>query len=385
MATQLAEETLHQQSSVALRSSGKRLRSYVPADLLGIAFVLLWSSGYPAARIALNHGGPFTVLMLRFGGAGLILAAIAGLSRVAWPRGRAALHSTLVGTLLGLQFAALYWAASRGMNVGVIALVIGTMPIVTALLGRALFHEVVRPLQWLGFALGFSGVALAVGETASTSHSTGLGAYLAVFAGLLAISIGTLYQKRHASNVDPRSGLALQHLAATLLLLPLAVHEGFRADASAALLASLGWMIGVNSLTTFAIFFVLLRNGAVNKVATLFFLMPPVTAVIDYLVLGDALTAYKVAGLALATLGVYLATRPHTEAPARAPARPDKWLRLTDGRKVRIRPIGPTDLDALRRFFLALSPATRRLRFHASMKEVPAPLLRAFTEPDQRQ
>ena len=70
MATQLAEETLHQQSSVALRSSGKRLRSYVPADLLGIAFVLLWSSGYPAARIALNHGGPFTVLMLRFGGAG---------------------------------------------------------------------------------------------------------------------------------------------------------------------------------------------------------------------------------------------------------------------------------------------------------------------------
>jgi uncharacterized membrane protein/RimJ/RimL family protein N-acetyltransferase len=210
-----------------------------------------------------------------------------------------------------------------------------------------------------------------------------------------------LYQKQHASNVDPRSGLAVQHLAATLLLLPLAVHEGFRNDASAAFFGTLGWVIGVNSLAGFALLFVLLRRGAVNQVATLFFLMPPVTALIDYLVLGDALTVYKVAGLALATLGVYLATRPHSETPVRARARAkarsrpalpsdtgggtNQHLRLTDGREVRIRPIGPTDLDALKRFFLALSPATRRLRFHASVKEVPEPLLREFTQPDQRQ
>ena len=393
MGTQLVKETIHQQSSVALGSAAsERLRGHVPADLLGIAFVLLWSSGYPAARIALNHSGPFTLLMLRFGGAGLILAAIAGLRRVAWPRGRAALHSALVGTLLGLQFAALYWAASQGMNVGMIALVIGTMPIVTALLGRALFREVVRPLQWVGFALGFSGVALAVGESASTSESTGVGAYLAVFAGLLAISIGTLYQKRLASNVDPRSGLALQHLAATLLLLPLAVHEGFRADASATLFASLGWMIGVNSLTSFGIFFVLLRSGAVSKVATLFFLTPPVTAVIDYLVLGDALTAYHVAGLVLAALGVFLATRSPRESTAlpsagalRSARTSGTHMRLRDGRRVLIRPIGPADLDALKRFFGALSPATSRLRFHASIKEVPDRLLREFTQPDQRE
>jgi drug/metabolite transporter (DMT)-like permease/RimJ/RimL family protein N-acetyltransferase len=392
MATQLAEETLHQQSSLALRTSGERLRGHVPADLLGIAFVLLWSTGYPAARIALNHSGPFTLLVLRFAGAGLILAAIAGLSRVAWPRGRAALHSAVVGTLLAVQFAALYWAASQGLNVGVIALVIGTMPIVTTLLARVLFHEVVRPLQWLGFALGFGGVALAVGESAATSHGAGVGAYLAVLGGLLAISSGTLYQKRHASNVDPRSGLALQHLAATILLLPLAVHEGFRADASPTFFATLGWVIGVNSLTSFALLFVLLRNGAVSKVTTLFFLTPPVTAVIDYLVLGDALTAYHVAGLALAALGVFLATRPPRESAALRPAGSPRGartagtrMRLRDGRRVLIRPIGPTDLDALKRFFGALSPATSRLRFHASIKELPDRLLHEFTEPDQHE
>ena len=400
MDQQLVKEAMEPPAPAQLTSSAaqRELGDSVPAGLLSFAFVLLWSTGYPAARIALDHSGPFTLLTLRFGGAGLIFAALAGLSRVDWPRGRAALHSALVGALqLGIQFGALYWAASRGVNVGLIALVIGTMPIVTALLGRALFRESVRSLQWIGFALGFAGVALAVGESVTPGRGAGPGAYLAVVAGLLAISVGTLYQKHHASNVDPRSGLALQHLAATFLLLPFAVHEGFRADMSPAFFGSLGWVIGVNSLTAFALLFVLLRRGVVNQVAALFFLMPPVTAVIDYLLLGDALTTYKVAGLALAALGVYLATPPRPESAARPEtARGSAGLlrdtrvtktrtRLRDGRQVLIRTIGPADLDALKGFFAALSPATSRLRFHATMKEVPERLLREFTKPDQRE
>ena len=289
----------------------------VPAGLLGVAFVILWSTGFPAARIALDHGAPFTLLVLRFGGAGLIFAVLTQLSAAAWPPARTALHSAVVGALsLAVQLGTLYLAADRGVNVGLIALVIGTMPIVTALLGLAFFGEAVRPLQWLGFGLGFTGVALAVGERIGPGHGAGPGAYLAVLVGLLAISAGTLYQKRHGSDVDPRSALALQHLAAALLLLPFAVHEGFRSDLSAAFFGTLGWAIGVNSLGAFALFFVLLRRGAVNQVATLFFLMPPVTAMIDYFVLGDALTLYKVAGLAFAALGVWLATRSSPGAQA---------------------------------------------------------------------
>ncbi len=285
----------------------------LPAGVLGSAFVLLWSTGYPAARVALDHAAPFTLLVLRFGGAGLIFALLARLGRVPWPRGRAALHSALVGVLsLALQFGTLYWAAARGVNVGLIALVIGTMPIVTALLGRAFFREPVRALQWLGFAFGFGGVALAVGEGIGAGGGGGALEYLAVLVGLFALSLGTLYQKRHGSDIDPRSGLALQHLAATAVLLPFAAIEGFHFDTTAAFGASLAWLTGVNSLSAFALFFVLLRRGAVSQVATLFFLMPPVTAVTDYFVLGDSLSVLKVSGIAVAALGVYLATRTTT-------------------------------------------------------------------------
>jgi drug/metabolite transporter (DMT)-like permease len=317
--------------TISARDTAKphELHGAVPAAVLAGAFVVLWSTGYPAARIALDHAGPFTLLLLRFAGAGAIFAALAALGGATWPRGRALIHSFSVGILtLGLQFSALYWAAAQGMNVGLIALVVGTMPIVTALLGLAFLGEKVRPLQWAGFAIGFSGVALVVGEGLGAGSSAGAGnsaaangagliAYLAVFVGLLAISIGTLYQKRHASNVDPRSGLAVQHLAAALPLLPFALHEGFRFDGSPAFFASLAWVIGVNSLSAFALFFVLLRRGAVTQVATLFFLMPPATALIDYFVLGDALTLSKLAGVLVAALGVFVATR--TPQPAARP------------------------------------------------------------------
>jgi len=281
----------------------------IPAGVLSVAFVVLWCTGYPAAKIALDHFAPFTLLLARFGGAGLLYAALALAGAAAWPRGRAALHSAVVGSLsLALQFGALYLAVVLGVDVGMIALVIGTMPIVTALIGLT-FGEAVRPLQWLGFAFGFSGVALAVGEGIGPAHGAGARAYFAVLCGLLAVSFGTFYQKRFGSDVDMRTGLAVQHLVAAALTAPFAALEGFRFDVSAASFASLGWVIAINSMSAFGLLFVLLRRGAVNQVAALFFLMPPVTALIDYVVLGERLTLLKVAGIAVAAFGVYLATR----------------------------------------------------------------------------
>ena len=291
----------------------------LPAGALGMVFVLLWCTGYPAAKVALSHGAPFTILTLRFASAALVWTLLALLAR-AWPRGRAAWHSAVVGALsLALQFSGIYLSLTLGVNIGIAALVLGTMPIVTALMGLGL-GERVRGLQWLGFALGFGGVALAVGERIGQGgNAAGVGAYLALLLGLLGVSAGTLYQKRHASALDLRGGLAIQHLTAAALLAPFALGEGFRVEVTAPLVASLGWMITVNSLLAFALFFALLRRGAVHRVTTLFFLMPPVAALMDYLVLGDGLSIQQLAGLAVAAAGVYLVT--HVAAAAAAPAR----------------------------------------------------------------
>ena len=248
------------------------------------------------------------------------LTLLALLGRVGWPRREDVMHSAFVGaTSLALQFGCVYFAAARGVSMGLIALVTGMMPIATALIGLA-FGDPVGRLQWLGFACGFTGVALAVSAGIHLDPAAGFAAYAAMFASLLGISAGTVYQKRFASRVDPRSGLALQHAVGAALLLPLALREGLHSDGSAALLLSLGWLIAVNAVGGLGLLFLLLRRGAVNQVAALFFLIPPVTALMDYVVLHEPLTLLQAAGIGLAALGVYLAT--HSGVSARSVAAP---------------------------------------------------------------
>src|SRR5215471_7358484 len=127
---------------------------------LGSAFVVLWSTGYIAGKIALLHAGAFTLLLARFGAATLAFVLLAALAGAPLPDRRAVLHSVVVGVLsLALQFGAVYLGVQWGAEVGVAALVIGAMPLVTAALAPW-FGERVSPLQWLGLALGLGGVLL---------------------------------------------------------------------------------------------------------------------------------------------------------------------------------------------------------------------------------
>ena len=110
----------------------------------------------------------------------------------------------------------------------------------------------------------------------------------------------------------------VQNAAATLVLLPLAWHEGSLAQMpAAASVWPLAWLILVNSVGGFSLLFVLIRHGAASAVAALFFLMPPVTAVFGLAWFGESLTPAKVAGFALSAAGVWLATRAASAVPAR--------------------------------------------------------------------
>lgn len=276
---------------------------------LGGAFVLLWCTGYIAGKLMVAHAAPLTALVWRFGLAGVCFGAFALLTRAPWGTRRAIGHSAVAGVLmLALQFGGVYLALSWGASAGVAALVIGTMPLAVALLAVWSGAERLRPTQWAGLLVGIAGVAMVVADR--IDGATAWPAWMALLAGLAGIAFGTVYQKRHASDVDLRTGLAVQNLAATAMLLPGALWlEGFRFTSTADFYLPMLWTVVVNSIGGFALLFLLIRRGAATQVAALFFLMPPVTALFGTWTLGEHLTPLKLAGFALAAAGVWIVTR----------------------------------------------------------------------------
>lgn len=290
-------------------TTGATKATTMRARAMAAAFVLLWCSGYPAAKLAVQHGGPFTLLFWRFALAALAFAALALVARASWPGWRALAHSAVVGLLsLAISFGGVYEGMRLGVSAGISALFIGSMPLATALFA-SLGGERLGRWQWIGLALGFLGVLLVL-EGRFDAHGADPLGYIASAIGLVALSLGTLYQKRHSSAIDLRIGLATQHAVATLAVLPMAGWgEHFRADWSTAYVGALAWIVVVNAVGGFALLFALIRRGAATRVAALFYLVPPVTALMGYLALGERLTPMMLPGFALVALGVWLGTR----------------------------------------------------------------------------
>ncbi|GAC1622386.1 MAG: DMT family transporter [Nevskia sp.] len=283
---------------------------------MGLGFVLIWCTGYIAGKVAVAHSGAFTALTLRFAAAAAIFGLLAVLGRAVWPARRAALHSAVVGVLqLALQFGGVYGALKLGASAGIAALVIGAMPLTVSAFSLLLGERIGR-VQWLGLAVGFAGVWLVLGDRLVDARAS-VFAILALLLGLIGISCGTLYQKRHGSQLDLRAGLCIQNLAATVLLLPLAFFlEGLHADGSPAFWASTGWIVLVNSVGGFALLFLLIRNGAATQVAALFYLVPAVGAVMGHFALGEELTRLEIIGFVVAAFGVYLGTHAPPSSPS---------------------------------------------------------------------
>lgn len=277
--------------------------------VMAAIFVLLWCTGYPAGKFAVLHGAPFTILLLRFVFAALMFGALGWIARAAWPGWRELAHSAVVGLLsLAISFGGIYEGLHLGVSAGVSALFIGAMPLATALLGVAI-GERMRVLQWLGLALGFAGVVLVLQGRFDGSQASAWG-YVSGLVGLLGLGVGTLYQKRHSTTIDLRIGLAVQHAAAALAVLPIAAFiEHFRADGSATYVAAVAWLVVVNAVGGFALLFALLRRGGATEVAALFFLVPPTTALMGYVTLGERLSLPMLPGFVLVALGVWLGTR----------------------------------------------------------------------------
>ncbi len=275
---------------------------------LPLFFVLLWSSGFIVAKFGLPYAPPLTFLVLRFLGVLLLLLPAVLILRAPWPHGRI-LHMALAGLLLQAGYLIGVWCAiKQGMPAGLSALIVGMQPILTALSAR-LIGEVVRPRQWLGLLFGLAGVALVVAAKIRLVGLTPQAILLCLMA-LLSITAGTLYQKRFCPQFDLRTGTVIQFGASLLVVLPLAVWlEGLGPDFAAVqwtaqMIAALLWSVLGLSIGAIFLLFALIRRSHATEVTSLMYLTPPTTAVMAWLMFGEAFNLLGILGMGLAVTGV---------------------------------------------------------------------------------
>ena len=274
-------------------------------------FILMWSSGYVAGKVALPFAGPFALIFMRFSSAAVVLFIVALVARAAWPKSPAIyMHLCIVGILVqAVQFSGLYVGLSLGVSAGISALIVGLMPILTALGAVVLFGERVTKKQVSGLIVGFSGVVVVMLDKIGLGQFSWEGCLAVVFA-LFGISAGAIYQKKFVTHVDLRTGGCIQLAVASVVVAPLAFfYEHFEVSWNATVLIATGWLSLVNSIGAVSVLFLMMRRGEASKVASLFYLIPSTTAVMGFLVLGEGLSGLQLSGFILSAVGVYLAAQ----------------------------------------------------------------------------
>lgn len=274
-----------------------------------ILFVLIWSTGFIVARYGMPHAEPMTFLLLRFLGVLALLLPAAWLMRASWPSRQMAWKIALAGLLLQAGYLGGVWAAVRhGMTAGLIALIVGLQPIITACLA-SLVKERISIVQWLGLVLGLAGVGLVVWAKLSLA---GLSLTSLLLAGLALASItaGTLYQKAACPQFDLRTGAVIQYGASALVCLPFVFGlETREIDWHPEMIGALLWSIVALSIGAISLLFIMIREGAATKVTSLLYLTPPTTAVMAYVLFDEPVNSLTVLGILVTMAGVWLVTK----------------------------------------------------------------------------
>jgi drug/metabolite transporter (DMT)-like permease len=278
------------------------------ARLLPFVFVVLWSTGFIGARLGLPHIQPLTFLSIRYVAVLLCIVPIAIVSRAPWPQsGRQWVHIGVSGLLMhGLYLGGVFVAISLGLPAGLASLVVGVQPLLTAIGAGYFLGAVVLARQWVGLLLGLVGVALVLWN--KLGQEFGLQALLPAVVALLAITAGTLYQKKFCPAFDWRTGAVAQFLPTAIVtgLVAMATEHG-SIDWSGELIFALGWLVLVLSLGAVSLLNWLIRHSNAVNVASLFYLVPPCTALFAWALFGNTLSGMALAGMALTVWGVYLA------------------------------------------------------------------------------
>jgi drug/metabolite transporter (DMT)-like permease len=272
-------------------------------------FVVLWSTGFVGTKYVLHNAEPLTYLAIRMVLVVALMAVIAAIARPQWPDRIGIAHSVVAGILVhGFYLGGTAIAIAHSIPAGLSALIPGLQPILTPTLANRWLGERVTPLQWAGLLIGLAGVVLILHDR-PMSGEAGWG-WIASGVSLVSITLGTLYQRRYCGRIDWRAGNLVQYIAVTVFFgIGAWLFENNVVHWTAEFVLSVMWLAVVLSIGSIGLLYWLIRRSAATSVASLFYLVPAVTAVMAYALFGERLDTIAIVGMVACAAAVLLVNK----------------------------------------------------------------------------
>ena len=272
-------------------------------------FVVLWSTGFVGTKYVLRDAEPLTYLAIRMAVVVVLMAIIVAVARPRWPDRSGIAHSVVAGLLVhGFYLGGTAVAIAHSIPAGLSALIPGLQPILTSTLANRWLGERVTPLQWTGLLLGLAGVVLIL-HGRPMSGEAGWG-WLASGVSLVSITLGTLYQRRYCNAIDWRAGNLVQFVAVLIFFGVAAwLFESRVVHWTSEFVLSVAWLAVMLSIGSIGLLYWLIRRSAATSVASLFYLVPAVTAAMAYVLFGEQLDDIAMAGMVACAAAVFLVNR----------------------------------------------------------------------------
>ena len=273
-------------------------------------FVVLWSSAFITSKIIVENSSPFFSLTIRF-----IIVAFGFWIFIFFSKENVFIKtidiykSFISGILFhGIYLGGVFFSISLGFPASTSALIVSLQPILTNLLAGPLLNELITWRQWLGISLGFLGALIVLGLDTHTNYSSI--AIISIFLALFASTAAILWQKKISSNVSLVVSNFYQAIGASIFLFFMTILIEFPyINFTFSFILSMSWQIVIISFGAFSILMYLIKHDSASKTSNLFFLVPPVSALMAWLLLDEVLTIFDIIGLIVCSTGVYLATK----------------------------------------------------------------------------
>lgn len=272
-----------------------------------LLFVLLWSTGFVGAKYGLPYADPFIFLATRVLIAAAVLFGIAALTKSPIAIGAQAIkRSALIGFFLhACYLGGVFFAISKGLPAGVAAVVTSLQPVLVSVLAVRVLGEKLKVKQVIGLLLGLTGVVLVLGP--SFEAEIPMIGIIAILVALIGSTTATLLQKRIGSGIPIVAGTAYQYLGSGVVLLAVAaISGGTSIQWNGKFILAFVWLIAVLSVGAILLLLWLLNTGSAASVSSLFYLVPPATALEAFFLFGEKVNTQGFLGIGITALGVWL-------------------------------------------------------------------------------